>query len=403
MTISCDSLSNGVISAMNTGKYVFSQLCSFLPQRVFDRIVLKYSGNYKIRHFSCWNQMLCMIFGQLSNRDSLRDLVVTINAHSAKLYHLGFGKGVSRTNLAKANEKRSYLIFQEYATHLVSEARRLCVSADDTGFSFNNTVYAFDSTIIDLCLSIFPWATFHHSKGAVKAHTQYDVRTSIPVFMQVTAGSVHDINMMDKISYEQNSFYIFDRAYTDFGRLYFIHCSKAFFVIRAKTDLKFNRVISQPVDKTLNVRTDQLGYLKGFYSLKSYPEKLRKIKYYDVEQKRMLIFLTNNLELKAHEIADIYKNRWKIELFFKWMKQHLRITSFWGRTENAVKIQVYIAMITYLLVAIVRERLKSKYSGYEMLQILGASLLDKTPLNQLLQKIYNQNVKELLQNQLKIF
>ena len=388
---------------MNTGKYVFAQLCSFLPQRVFDRIVATQAGNYKVRHFSCWNQMLCMIFGQLSNRDSLRDLVVTINAHSAKLYHLGFGRGVSKTNLAKANEQRSYLIYKEFADYLVTEARRLCVSGDDTGFSFNNTVYAFDSTTIDLCLNIFPWAGFHHGKGAVKAHTQYDVRTSIPVFMRVTAGSVHDINLMDQISYEHNSFYIFDRAYTDFNRLHFIHRSKAFFVIRAKRDLKFKRITSRAVNKTLNVRCDQLGYLKVFYSLKSYPEKIRKIKFYDLEQKRILIFLTNNLELEANEIAAIYKHRWKIELFFKWMKQHLRITAFWGRTENAVKTQVYIAMITYLLIAIVREKLNSKYSSYEILQILGASLLDKTQLNQLLQKNYNQDVKELLYNQLKIF
>jgi len=388
---------------MNTGKYVFAQLCSFLPQRVFDRIVASHAGNYKIRHFSCWNQMLCMIFGQLSNRDSLRDLIVTINAHSAKLYHLGFGKGVSKSNLARANEQRSYLIYKEFADYLVAEAQRICVSVDDTGFSFNNTVYAFDSTTIDLCLNIFPWAGFHHGRGAVKAHTQYDVRTSIPVFMRITAGSVHDINLMDQINYEHDSFYIFDRAYTDFNRLHFIHCSKAFFVIRAKRDLKFKRITSRAVNKTLNVKCDQLGYLRVFYSLKSYPDKIRKIKFYDLEQNRILIFLTNNLELEAHEIAAIYKHRWKIELFFKWMKQHLRITAFWGRTENAVKTQVYIAMITYLLIAIAREKLHSKYSSYEILQILGASLLDKTQLNQLLQKNYNQDVKELLYNQLKMF
>lgn len=295
------------------------------------------------------------------------------------------------------------MIYQQFADYLIVEARRLCVSADDTGFSFNNTVYAFDSTTIDLCLSIFPWATFHHGKGAVKAHTQYDVRTSIPVFIQVTAGTVHDINLMDQINYEHNSFYIFDRGYTDFQRLFFIHCSKAFFVIRAKRDLKFRRITSRPVNKELNVRSDQLGYLEVFYSFKSYPQKIRKIKFYDAEQSRILIFLTNNIELEAHEIANLYKNRWKIELFFKWMKQHLRITDFWGRTLNAVKTQVYIAMITYLLIAIVREKVQSKYSTYEILQILGASLLDKTQLNQLLKKNYNQDVKELLYNQLKIF
>lgn len=388
---------------MNQGKYVFAQICSFLPQRIFDRIVAKYNGNHRIRHFTCWNQMLCMMFGQLSNRESLRDLVLTINAHPAKLYHLGFGKGVSKTNLAKANEQRSWLIYQEFAYCLIEEARRICLSDNDDTFSFANSVYAFDSTTIDLCLNIFYWATFRRAKGAVKLHTQYDVRTSIPVFMHVSAASVHDVNLMDQICYEPDSFYIFDKAYLDFERLYFIHQSKAFFVIRPRNNLKFERIYSAKVDKKKGVRCDQTGYLKVFYSIHGYPDKIRRIKFHDEEQNRTLVFLTNNIELKPEEIAGLYKHRWKIELFFKWIKQHLRITSFWGRTENAVKTQVYVAVITYALIAIIKQNLKSEYSTYEILQILGTSLLDKTPLNQLLQKKYNQDVKELLSNQLKMF
>jgi Domain of unknown function (DUF4372)/Transposase DDE domain len=387
---------------MNTGKYVFAQIASFLPQRQFDRIVLKYKGNYKIRHFTCWNQLLCMMFGQLSSRGSLRDLVLTINAHPGKLYHLGFGSSVSKTNLAKANEQRSYLIYEELATLLIAEARKICLADNDSNFSFANAVYAFDSTTIDLCLNVFRWATFRKHKGAVKLHTLYDVKASIPVFIDITAASTHDVNAMDNIPYEPGSFYIFDRGYLDFGRMYFIHQSKSFFIIRAKHNLQFKRMYSA-ADKTSGVRCDQTGTLKGYYSHKGYPENIRRIKFYDKEQKRSFVFLTNNMQLKAVEIASLYKHRWKIELFFKWMKQHLKITAFWGRSSNAVKTQVYIAIITYTLVSIIKQKLSTSYSTYEILQILGASLLDKTQLNQLLQKNNNQDVKELLYNQLKIF
>jgi hypothetical protein len=302
---------------MNKGKYVFAQIASFLPQRKFDGIVAKHNGNYKIRHFSCWNQMLCMMFGQLSNHESLRDLVLTINAHTSKLYHLGFGKGVSKTNLAKANEQRSYFIYEEFATLLIAEARKICLPDDATNFSFSDAVYAFDSTTIDLCLNVFNWATFRKHKGAVKLHTQFDVRTSIPVFIDITAASVHDVNAMDSISYEPGSFYIFDRGYLDFERMYFIHQSKSFFVIRAKNNLQFKRMYSSATDKDAGIRCDQQGTLKGYYSHKGYPEKIRRIKFYDQEQKRTFVFLTNNMNLCATEIALLYKHRWKIELFFK--------------------------------------------------------------------------------------
>lgn len=388
---------------MNTGKYVFAQIASFLPQRQFDRIVSKHHGNYKIRHFTCWNQMLCMMFGQLSSRESLRDLVLTINAHPGKLYHLGFGKSVSKTNLARANEQRSYFVYEEFATLLITEARKICLPDNDNSFSFANAVYAFDSTTIDLCLNIFSWATFRKHKGAVKLHTQYDVRTSIPVFIDVTAASTHDVNAMDNIKYEPGSFYIFDRGYLDFERMYFIHQAKSFFIIRAKHNLQFKRMYSATVDKASGICCDQTGTLKGYYSFKGYPEKIRRIKFYDKEQKRSFVFLTNNMHLKATEIASLYKHRWKIELFFKWIKQHLKITAFWGRSINAVKTQVYIAVITYTLVSIIKQKLNTGYSTYEIIQILGASLLDNTHLNQLLQKNNNQDVKELLYKQLKIF
>jgi len=388
---------------MNTGKYVFSQLCSFLPQRVFDTIVNKYDGDYRVRHFSCWNQMLCMIFGQLSNRDSLSDLVLTINAHPLKAYHLGFGKGVSKANLGKANANRCYKIFEEFAQYIIAEARKICMEQDSTEFSFSNSVYAFDSTTIDLCLTVFWWATFRRTKGAIKLHTQYDIRTSIPVFIDLTPGSVNDMNAMDKITYEPGSFYVFDRGYLDFERLFVIEKAKSFFVIRARKNLQFSRLKSNLVDKSKGVYSDQIGQLSVFYSVKGYPSKIRKIRFHDFEQNRTFIFLTNNFEIEAQEVAVLYKNRWKVELFFKWIKQHLKIKSFWGTTENAVKVQVYIAIITYTLVAIIRQKLKSKYSTYEVLQILGSSLLDKTLISQLLNRSNNQDVKELFSNQLKIW
>jgi len=384
---------------MNDGKYVFAQLTSFLPQRAFDRFVSKYDGNKYVKHFTCWNQLLCMIFGQLTNRNSLRDLIVILDAHSSKTYHLGFGKSVTKSNLSKANQRRNSKIFEEFAYYLIDVAQKK-LKKDD--FEIKGKVYAFDSSTIDLCLSVFWWAKFRKTKGGIKLHTLYDISTKIPVFIHITEATVHDVNAMDVIPYEVGAYYIFDRGYIDFKRLYEITKLSSFFVIRAKSNLQFKRIYSNKVNKKTGVKVDQIGKLTGFYISKNYPEKIRRIKYYDIETKRTFIFLTNNTDLTAEQIALLYKNRWQVELFFKWIKQHLKVKSFWGISENAVKIQIYTAIITYCLVAIVGHDLKLERSTYEILQILGISLLDKTPVNELFINIDYNNVKELQRNQLSL-
>jgi len=386
---------------MNKGKYIFAQLTDFLPRRVFDRIVENYQGNKNVRHFTCWNQMLCMVFGQLTSRDSMRDLMLSLEAHESKYYHLGLGSTVTRRNLGKANEKRSYKIFEEFAYVLIEEARKSCYK-NDFETSVDGNIYALDSTTIDLCLSVFWWAEFRKHKGGIKLHTLYDVKTSIPSFLHITTASVHDVNILDLIPYETGSFYIVDKGYIDFKRLYKLHLKGSFFVTRAKDNMRFKRMYSKAVDKTTGVLYDQIGRLETYYSRKDYPEKLRRIKYYDQNRDRTFIFITNNTDLKAEEIAMLYKKRWEVELFFKWMKQHLRIKSFWGTTMNAVKVQIYCAIIAYCLVAIVGNKLKVDRSIYEILQILSISLLDKTPVKEILTKCDYKNVKELNYKQLTI-
>jgi hypothetical protein len=376
---------------MNHGKYVFSQLVEFLPQRVFDRITDKYTGNKSIKHFTCWNQLLCMIFGQLSYRESLRDLIIVIEAHQSKVYHLGFGKNVSRSNLSKANENRNFKIFEEFASHLISLAQS---KNSNEKFEIKGNIYAFDSSTIDLCLSVFCWAHFRKTKAGIKLHTLFDVNTQIPVFIHITEANIHDVNAMDVIDYEPLAYYIFDRAYVDYERLFRITIAKAFFVVRSKSNVKFKRMYSNKIDKSTGIKYDQIGKIEGFYSSKDYPEKIRKVKFFDVEKNKLLIFLTNNFELKAQDIALLYKQRWQVELFFKWIKQHLKVKTFWGTTENAVRIQINIAIITYCLVSLISKELKINRSIYEILQILSASLLDKTPVNELLNK-YNNTETEL--------
>jgi len=334
---------------MNQGKYVFSQLNDFLPQRVFDGLVENYSGNKYVRHFTCWNQLLCMIFSQITNRDCLRDLILALNVHSQKSYHLGIGKSITRSNLAKANEKHNGKIFEQFAYHLIEIARKRR-SNDD--FQIKGKVNAFDSTTIDLCLNIFWWANFRKTKAGIKLHTLYDVVTQIPSFVHITAATIHDVNAMDVIPYEVGVYYIFDCGYVDFTRLFKVNKLNAFFVVRAKSNLKFARMYSAKVDKSTGVLCVQIGKQTCFYVSKQYPEKLKKVKFYDKETTRTFVFLTNNFELSALEMALLYKNRWHVELFFKWIKQHLKIKSFWGITENAVRIQIYTAIISNCLVAI---------------------------------------------------
>jgi len=384
---------------MNQGKYVFAQLTELLPQRAFDRIVAKHNGNKYVRHFTCWNQLLCMIFGQISSRESLRDLLVVIKAHQSKSYHLGFGKNISLSNLSKANENRTYLIFEEFANHLIVVARQKSKNLD---FEIKGKIYAFDSTTIDLCLSVFWWAHFRKTKAGIKLHTLFDITTQIPAFIHFSEADVHDVNAMDYIVYEPFSYYIFDRAYVDYKRLFAITNQKAFFVVRAKSNLKFERIYSNKTDKSTGVKSDQTGKLTGFYTSKDYPEKIRRVRFYDAESQRTFVFLTNNFDLTATQIAFLYKQRWQIELFFKWIKQNLKIKSFWGTTENAVRIQINTAITSYCLVSIFKNEQKIEQSIYEIIQILGISLLDKTPVNQLFKNYNYNNVNESDYNQLKI-
>ena len=376
---------------MNKDKYVFAQMVEFLDNYKFLRIVKKYYGNKYVKHFTCWNQLLTLMFGQLCNRESLRDLIVALNAHQEKCYHLGVGKHVTRSNLAKANENRDYRIFEDFAFHMISEARKKRVNDI---FKLNGNVYAFDSTTIDLCLKLFPWANFRTYKGGIKIHTLYDVETQVPAFIHITEAKINDVRAMDVITYESGSFYVFDRAYNDYHRLYKIHMMDSFFVVRAKTNIKA-RVLKWKRRLPKNILSDCEIELTGFYTQKSYPETIRLVRFWDEEDEREFVYLTNAKHIPALQVAELYKNRWQVELFFKWLKQHLKIKKFWGTSENAVKIQqVYSAIIAYCLVAIMQHDMKLNRSTYEVLQILGISLTDKTPLRNLFSKTKFNDVKE---------
>ena len=375
---------------MNKDKYVFAQMVEFLDNYKFLRIVKKYDGNKYVKHFTCWNQLLTLMFGQLCNRESLRDLIVALNAHQEKCYHLGVGKHVTRSNLAKANENRDYRIFEDFAFHMISEARKKRVNDI---FKLNGNVYAFDSTTIDLCLKLFPWANFSTYKGGIKIHTLYDVETQVPAFIHITEAKINDVRAMDVITYEYGSFYVFDRAYNDYHRLYKIHMMDSFFVVRAKTNIKA-RVLKWKRRLPKNILSDCEIELTGFYTQKSYPETIRLVRFWDEEDEREFVYLTNAKHIPALQVAELYKNRWQVELFFKWLKQHLKIKKFWGTSENAVKIQVYSAIIAYCLVAIMQHDMKLNRSTYEVLQILGISLTDKTPLRNLFSKTKFNDVKE---------
>ena len=376
---------------MNKDKYVFAQLVGFLDNFKFLRIVKKYDGDKYVKSYTCWNQLLTLMFGQLSNRESLRDLIVAMGAHAGKLYHLGIGKSVTRSNLSKANEQRDYHIFEEFAFFMIAEARRRRIQKI---FELDGHIYAFDSTTIDLCLSVFGWAKFRKHKGGVKMHTLYDVEAQVPAFVHITPAKVHDTKVMPEIPYEAGAHYIFDRGYNDFGNLYTIHRIGAFFVVRAKTNVRFK---PETWKRRLppNVVSDAIGYFTVYKSAKDYPEKLRKVVCIDPEDGTRYIFLTNNLTSSAETIAELYHNRRSVELFFKWIKQHLRIKKFWGTSENAVRIQIYCAIIIYCLVAIVQHDMRLERSIYEILQILGISLTYKTHLRDLFDKSNFKNVNVL--------
>lgn len=377
---------------MHKDKFVFSQLIVFLDRNKFNYIVRKHDGDKYVKHFTCWNQLLSLMFGQLSNRESLRDLIVALDAHHSKCYHLGMGRNVSRSSLARANQDRDYHIFEEYAYYLVNEARQKRVT-DIFKLGGNVYVYAFDSTTIDLCLSVFWWAKFRKKKGGIKVHTLYDVETQIPAFFHITEASVHDSKVMNEIPYESGSYYIFDRAYNNFKMLYRIHQIGAYFVVRAKKNLQY-KPIKWKRRMPKNVLSDMAIGVTGFYPKQYYPEPLRLVRYWDEEQNREFVFLTNATHISPLQVAELYKNRWQVELFLKWLKQHLKIKKFWGTTENAVRIQIYAAICTYCLVAIVQHDMQLDRSTYEVLQILSISLTDKTPLRDLFDKTKFQNDKE---------
>jgi len=387
---------------MNVGKTVFAQILEHLPRYEFNRFVYKYKGNHRIRKFPCYDQFLCLAFAQLTYRESLRDIETCLNSHHEKLYHIGFRGQVSRSTLADADEVRDYRIYQDLAYHLISIARNLYKN-EELAVDIDYALYAFDSTTIDLCLSLFPWAHFRKTKAAIKMHTFLDLRGSIPTFICLTPGNVHDVKILDIIPLEKDSVIAMDRGYIDFARLYAVNLFPAFFVIRAKNNLRFTRLNSQKVDKTLGLRADQRIVLKGKKSRDAYPDVLRRVSYVDLDTNKRFVFLTNIFTVPAKTVADIYKQRWQVELFFRWIKQHLRIKTFYGTSPNAVKIQIWTAVSIYLLVAIMKKRLQLPGSLHTILQILEVNIFEKRPIIQIVKDAHKQEPEPVACNQLNLF
>lgn len=388
---------------MYSGKTIFSQIIDHSPKRQFDYLVSKYKGNHRIRTFSCWDQYLCMSFAQLTYRDSLRDLEACLRAQPQKLYHLGIRGNPSRTNIADANQKRDWRIYREFAQGLISQAKSLYQEENPFSIELENTVYALDSTTIDLCLSLFPWAKFRKAKSAVKLHTLLDMRGSIPSYIKITGGSVHDVNILDDLVLEPGSFYVMDRGYVDFKRLYRINTNLCYFITRAKKNMVYHRLYSAQIDGTTGLRSDQTIIVDGTNSKNKYPDKLRRIRFYDKETDKYFVFITNNFEISALIIAELYKNRWKIELFFKWIKQHLKIKRFFGTSFNAVKTQIWIAISVYVLVAIIKKKYHLETSLYSILQVLSLSLLEKASLYELLIRKPHEKQQVVEQDQMSFF
>jgi len=387
---------------MNSGRTIFAQLLDHLPMHEFRKCVARYRGDHHVKTFSCWDQFLCMIFAQLTSRESLRDIVVCLRSQSQRLYHMGFRSPVSRSTLGDANELRDWRIYSDFAQVLISRGRELYRN-EDLGIDLCNTVYALDSTTIDLCFSLFPWASYKSNQHAVKLHTLLDLRGKIPTVVRITPAQLHDVHFLDHIVLEPGAFYIMDRGYLDFARLHRWTLAGAFFVTRARKNFRFRRLISREVDKTTGVQCDQTILLKWFYSVQGYPEPLRRVRFLDPHSLKRLVFLTNNFVLPAKTIADLYRSRWHVELFFKWIKQHLRIKAFVGTSRNALKTQVWTAVCAYVLVAIVKKRLNLDMSLYTILQILSVSLFEKTPILQAFSSPTQQIVEEATHNQLNLF
>jgi len=387
---------------MNTGQLVFAQVTKYLPLTTFRRCVARYDGTHKIKTFSCLDQYLCMAFAQLTYRESLRDIEACLRAQQSKLYHMGIKSWVSRSTLADANESRDWRIYADFAQSLIAVARRL-YAADPFGVDLKNTVYALDASTVDLCLSVFPWAPFRSTKAAIKLHTLLDLRGNIPSFLHISDGKLHDVNVLDLLLPEPGAFYVMDRGYIDFDRLFQLHEAKSFFVTRAKSNLKAQRRYSHPIDRRTGLICDQTIVLTGFYSKQDFDTPLRRVRFKDPTTGKSLVFLTNNFTLPALTIADLYRCRWQVELFFKWIKQHLRIKVFFGTSENAVKTQIWIAVSVYVLVAIVKKRLNISASLYEILQILSLTMFERIPLDQLLSKIVTERSYSFSPNQLDLF
>ena len=387
---------------MYQGRTVFSQLMDFLPMHKFRQCVERYQGNKGVRTFTCLDQFMCMAFAQLTYRESLRDIECCLRAMREKLYHIGIRGKISRSTIADANEKRDWRIYGDFAQILIHEARQL-YAHDDFGLELQDTVYALDATIIDLCLSVFPWAWFRTTKSAIKLHTLMDLRGNIPSFIWITHAKLHEINILDQLVPEAGAIYVMDRGYLDFERLYRLNQGSSFFIVRAKANTGLRRLYSMPVDKSVGIRCDQVVVPIVFYSKKAYPEKLRRVKFFDAEQERRLTFITNQFTLPALTIAELYRCRWQVELFFKWIKQHLRIKSFYGTSENAVKTQIWIAISVYVLIAIIKKRLNVDLSLYTILQILSIALFEKMPIIQAFQAFDYENTIAYNDNQLKLF
>ena len=387
---------------MNVGKTVFAQILEHLPRHEFNKSVNKYKGNHRIRRFPCYDQFLCLAYAQLTYRESLRDIETCLNSHHERLYHIGFRGQISRSTMADAGEMRDYRIYQDFAYHLISIARKLYQN-EELAIDLDYSLYAFDSTTIDLCLSLFPWAHFRKTKAAIKMHTFLDLRGAIPTFISLTTGKVHDVNILDILPLEKDSVIAMDRGYIDFARLYAVNIFPAFFVIRAKNNLRFTRLNSQKVDKTLGLRADQRILLKSKRSRDAYPDVLRRVSYVDLNTNKRFVFLTNIFTVPAKTVADIYKQRWQVELFFRWIKQHLRIKTFYGTSPNAVKIQIWTAVSIYLLGAIMKKRLQLTGSLHTILQILEVNIFEKRPIIQIVKDAYKQEPEPVVCNQLNLF